>query len=416
MFGINLRKHDRRIRIWSAGCSTGEEAYSMAILLSRIIPDLKEWNILILATDVNLRSLKKAARGLYGEWSFRQAPSWVREKYFENTDKAHYQVHEHIKKMVTFSYLNLAEDIYPSLISNTNAMDIILCRNALMYLLPSVVKKCIQRFYDSLLPNGWFMVSSSEGHYLADAKFTAINFPNTIIYRKSEPERSRLTSYDEIPEVLSATSFGVFPEELPVGKTHPPAPDEMLSQGVKTAPEKPAQDRYTEALSLYEKGSYHEAIEKMLAELLKNQNNSKAMVLLARAFANSGELAKAEEWCRKAIENDKLNPLYYYLLANILQEMGQFDDALGLLKTVIYLDNEFVLAHFTLGNLSRQKGIIKEASRYFQNAQSLLKAYQPADIIPESEGLTALRLTEIIGSIKDDLVKSRKGLEFRTAL
>ena len=398
---IDLRKHDKRLRIWSAGCATGEEAYSLAILLSRIIPDLKNWNILILATDVNPRSLKKAAAGVYGEWSFRQTPSWVKEKYFENTVKAQYKVHEHIKSMTTFTYLNLAEDTYPSLINNTNAMDIIFCRNALMYLVPAVAKKCVQRFYDSLLLNGWLGVSASEGHYLSGTEFTAINFPNTILYRKSDAKQSRSTSYYEFPDILSASFSDVLFEELPGAKQDLPVFGETFGQeaDAEADAEEPVQDAYSEALSLYEKGRYHESIEKILATPSEIQNNAKAMLLLARAFANSGELPKAEEWCRKAIENDRINPVYYYLLANILQEMGQFDNAFNLLKTVIYLDNEFVLAHFALGNLSRQKGMTKESSRYFKNSLSLLKAYQSADAIPESEGLTALRLTEIINSI-----------------
>lgn len=395
---IDLRKHDKSLRIWCAGCSTGEETYSIAILLSRIIPDLKDWNVFILATDVNLRSLQKAVAGEYGEWSFRETPSWVKEKYFEKTDKARYKVHEHIKNMATFAYLNLAEDTYPSLINNTNAMDIIFCRNALMYLVPAVAKKCVQRFHDALLPDGWFLVSASEGHYLSDAEFKAINFPNTILYRKSGAKQSRSTSYYDFPDIFPVSFSDVFFAELPGANHDMPVFDGTFSQTAAEA-EEPAQDAYSEALSLYEKGRYRESIEKMLATPSEDQNNTKATLLLARAFANSGELFQAEQWCRKTIENDRINPAYYYLLAGILQEMGQFDNAFQLLKTAIYLDNEFVLAHFALGNLSRQKGMKKESLRYFMNSLSLLKAYQPSDTIPESEGLTALRLSEMINSI-----------------
>lgn len=391
---VNLRRPDKRLRIWSAGCSTGEEAYSIAILLSRVIPDWKEWNILLLATDVNPGSLKKAAAGLYGEWSFRQTPPPVKEKCFLNTDKAHYKVLENIKKMVSFAYLNLAEDTYPSLHNNTNAMDIIFCRNALMYLVPAVVKKCVQRFYDALLPNGWFIGSASEGHYLADTDFTAINFPGTILYRKSETRPHRAASRYELPAVLAPPYFEPFSPE-------PPVFDATFGQGAtgETGADGPAPDGYAEALAKYDAGQYGESIEKIQSTLTENQDNCRSMVLLARAFANGGELTKAEECCRRAIEKDRLNPVCYYLLANILQETGQFDEAFQLLKTVIYLDNEFVLAHFALGNLARQRGGAQESFRHFKNARSLLKTYHPADIIPESEGLTALRLTEMISSI-----------------
>jgi chemotaxis protein methyltransferase CheR len=71
-----------RLRIWSAGCSTGEEAYTIAIMLDRLLRDLKDWNITILATDFNPKFLRKATQGVYTEWSFRDAPSWLREQYF----------------------------------------------------------------------------------------------------------------------------------------------------------------------------------------------------------------------------------------------------------------------------------------------------------------------------------------------
>ena len=76
------RQNERRLRIWSAGCCTGEEAYTIAILLDRLIPDLKDWNVTILATDFNPKFLRKAAQGMYGAWSFRDAPVWLREQYF----------------------------------------------------------------------------------------------------------------------------------------------------------------------------------------------------------------------------------------------------------------------------------------------------------------------------------------------
>ena len=93
---------ERRLRIWSAGCSTGEEPYSIAILLNRMIPDLKDWNITILATDINSRVLKKASEGVYTDWSFRDTPPWIKEGYFKKTEEGVYKILPRIRKMVTF--------------------------------------------------------------------------------------------------------------------------------------------------------------------------------------------------------------------------------------------------------------------------------------------------------------------------
>src|SRR3989338_3482902 len=84
------RESEKRLRIWSAGCCTGEEPYSIAILLSRMIPDLRDWNISILATDINARFLEKASRGVYSEWSFRDAPPGIRETFFRKTGQGRF--------------------------------------------------------------------------------------------------------------------------------------------------------------------------------------------------------------------------------------------------------------------------------------------------------------------------------------
>jgi chemotaxis protein methyltransferase CheR len=115
-----------QLRIWSAGCATGEEPYSLAIVLNKLIADLRDWKITILATDLNTRSLHKASEGIYTDWSFRDTPQWVKSTYFKATPGGRWTISPAIKKMVTFSYLNLVEDVYPSLLNCTNAMDVIL--------------------------------------------------------------------------------------------------------------------------------------------------------------------------------------------------------------------------------------------------------------------------------------------------
>jgi chemotaxis protein methyltransferase CheR len=122
------------------------------------------------------------------------------------------------------------------------------------------------------------------------------------------------------------------------------------------------------------------------------------MALLARAYANQGHLAAALEWCDKAIAADKLNAGLRYLRATIRQEQGANDEAMVSLKQALYLDPNFVLAHFALGNLALRQGKLKESDKHFANALWLLSAYRPEDVLPESEGVTAGRLMQIIRS------------------
>ena len=132
---IRQARHDsaKRLRIWSAGCCTGEEPYSIAMALHRALPDLKDWHITILATDLNPRFLQKAIQGVYGQWSFRGVPEQLKSTFFRQTNEGRLEVVMKIREMVEFGCLNLVEDVFPSLTNNTNAMDIIFCRNVLMY-------------------------------------------------------------------------------------------------------------------------------------------------------------------------------------------------------------------------------------------------------------------------------------------
>ena len=181
---INARREtDKRLRIWSAGCCTGEEPYSIAISLAKLIRDLTEWNITILATDINPHFLKKATNAEYKEWSFRSTPPKVKDSYFICKDR-HYTILPHLKKLVTFSYLNLAEDVYPSLVNSTNGMDIIFCRNVLMYFDPEQSVKVIKNLYHSLVDGGCLLTSPSEASSALYSQFVTINFPGVTIYKK----------------------------------------------------------------------------------------------------------------------------------------------------------------------------------------------------------------------------------------
>lgn len=173
---------ERHLRVWSAGCSTGEEPYSIAILLNKMLFNLKDWNITILATDINPRFLQKATEGVYNEWSFRDTLPWIKERYFKKTKEGRFEILPHIKKLVSFSYLNLAEDSYLSLLNNTNAMDIIFCRNVLIYFTPGLARKVIQNLYRCLIDGGWLIVSPSETSHILFSQFMAVNFPgcNTV--------------------------------------------------------------------------------------------------------------------------------------------------------------------------------------------------------------------------------------------
>jgi len=108
----------RRLRIWCAGCSTGEEPYTLAILLHRVVPDLASWSIQLLGTDISVQALRKAEAGVYSRWSLRDCSTGELEPYVRETTPGKFVVEPSLRSMVTFSFLNLAEDSYPSVATN----------------------------------------------------------------------------------------------------------------------------------------------------------------------------------------------------------------------------------------------------------------------------------------------------------
>ena len=144
-----------------------------------------------------------------------------------------------------------------------------------------------------------------------------------------------------------------------------------------------------------------EAADTLLASCAQHTPEPRACSLLARALANQGRLADALAWCDRWIAADKLDTAGHYLRAVILLEHGRPDEARRSLQHALYLDPDFVLAHFALGNLARSRGKSEEADKHIANALHLLGRYQPNDLLPESEGLTAGRLTETITAMTD---------------
>jgi chemotaxis protein methyltransferase CheR len=159
------KRGKKELRIWSAGCSTGEEPYSIAISLLRAIPELNSWSLRLFASDINTRSLEKALAACYGSWSFRTTPEDFLDLYFQSRISGDVQEHvlkERVRKLVQFDYLNLAEDLYPSAKTNTEEMDIIFCRNVLIYFTQQKCKFIADRLSDCLVPGGLLVTSASD--------------------------------------------------------------------------------------------------------------------------------------------------------------------------------------------------------------------------------------------------------------
>lgn len=396
------RASERRLRIWSAGCCTGEEPYSIAMLLASTIPDLRDWNISILATDIDPVFLRKASMGGYGSWSFRDSPPGIRERYFKETSEGRFAIAPYIREMVTFSYLNLAELDYPSIANGTNAMDIVFCRNVLMYFDPARAAQVLQRLGCALLEGGWLFINPVEMPHTTLPQLELVRFDDVLLHRKTSAEvpalRVPVSTSRDIPAVPTGIPPTWIVEAAPVPEPaleYPPQ-IEIVAAPHTPPPGTPLPSLHEAAEAAYREGRYAQAVQASLDILANAPNDTTAMALLAKTYANQGRLAQALQCCEKAVAAEKLNAQWRYLKATILQELGELEEAADEVRCALYLEPESPLLHFSLGNLLRRQGLAEDARRHFRNALALLESYAPDQLVPESDGLSAGRLTDII--------------------
>ena len=391
-------REQRRLRIWSAGCCTGEEPYSIAILLAKLIPNLRDWNILILGTDINAAALRHASAGAYRDWSFRETSPQIRNRYFSQTANGMWQIIPEIRQLVAFSFLNLAKDLYPSLETNTNCMDIVLCRNVLMYFLPDKVPPVIEKLHRALSPNGWLFVSPSEATHTLFARFATADFPDAIVFQKNDaanhphPLRAK-------PGVSDAPAAAV-PETAAASRKPSPQVEialnaEKLQPKTAVAAASNSPGDYERAQELFTNGSHVNA-EEMVLRMADWGSDPRACTLMTRICADQGRLRESLGWSERAIAIDKLNPAYRYLQATVLNEIGEIDAAIQALRHTLYLDPAHILAHFTLGNLLKRAGKREGSEVHYRNALLLLEGTADESALPDSDGLTAGQLMAAI--------------------
>lgn len=155
------KEGENNLRIWSAGCSTGEEIYTVAMLLCELIADKDAWSLYLLGTDINVEALEKAVAGVYSQWSMRSTPEYYQQRYFVKKNN-HYAISDSIKSMVTFNYLNLIGDIYPSILHGTNDQDLILCRNVLIYFDEEHALQIVNKLSTCLIEGGYLIFGASD--------------------------------------------------------------------------------------------------------------------------------------------------------------------------------------------------------------------------------------------------------------
>jgi chemotaxis protein methyltransferase CheR len=171
----------RHLRIWSAGCSTGEEPFTLSILMHEETRDfLKNWTYEILATDLNENSLSRARNGAYDSYSTRHLTPQQLQKYFQPNGEL-FQIKPDVRKGVSFSRLNLIDEPHVAFMKN---LDVIFCCNVLIYFDLASKRRVIQQLFKSLKPQGYLFLGHSESLYGLNSDFRLVHFPGATAYLK----------------------------------------------------------------------------------------------------------------------------------------------------------------------------------------------------------------------------------------
>ncbi len=341
----------RRLRIWSAGCATGPEPYSLAILLKREFgARIAGWQVSIVATDINQKFLARAREGRYDDWAFRSVPDEIRHTCFDQVGRQWF-IRPEYKRLVTFHYHNLITGPIPSPADNIAAFDIIVCRNVVIYFSAAAIQGLIPRFRDCLAEGGWLIMGHAEPSPDLFRNFRAVNLPGAVLYQKREPAPAAPVAPLPLP-VRPAPVRGHVPRRRP-----PPA-----------APPQPA-------VPVPPTGA---ALERV------------------RTLADGGDWDEAAKACDHLLAENALDAGLHFLRGLILEQMGALDESEKALRRAIYLDRQRVLPHYHLGLFLWRREDALGAARSFRNVLGLLERYPDDHAFGEGDGITAGQLREVV--------------------
>jgi len=337
---VERRSNAKCLRIWSAGCSTGEEAYSIAIVLHRVIADIDKWNVTVLGTDINVDALSAAGRGVYSEWSFRGSTDDFRTRYFDRVENG-WLLKDHLRRIVTLTSHNLMTDPYPSYETNTAAMDVIFCRNVTIYFNKTVTRRITSQFYDALLDGGWLFAGHAESSDFIDSRFTTATFPDAVAHRKNVSRGHAV----KIGHPSANHSNG-------------PAKNGQSPQraGAMAAPPAPRGVRKPHELATADASGGREKL-------------APARVLLqqARKALEIGQLAGARKLAHQAIEKNALLAEAHYILGVVCDREADPEGALQHLRKCLCVDRLFLPGHLAMAEVLLRIGRKPEARRALEN-------------------------------------------------
>ena len=344
------------IRAWSAGCASGEEAYSLAILFEE--EGLSAAHIL--ATDISRRSIEKARAGVYGSWSLRSVKTELIERYFRHA-RGQYSLDSRFKSRVRLERLNLALDQYPSLAAGACGMHLILCRNVLIYFDRATIRAVSARLAAALTPGGWLITGPSDPLPGDLPGCEAVVTSAGVFYRRvpageARPAPRRMPP----PQIMEEPAAAWTAHEAPLPSSEEPARTAPAIQAAAPAPEDPAT---IEAVGI-------------------------------RTLAGRGRIPEACVAAAAAVARRPLSLELHLLHALLLLDLGRIPEAANAARKAAYLDRDFEVVQFALGMILGRLGDRRGAASAYARVISLCDRRPADEEVPLSDGERAGRLAE----------------------
>lgn len=385
---LDHNQERREIRFWSAGCSTGEEPYSLAILLDQLLGQREQWSVSILATDINPQFLERARQAEYRSWSFRRTEIQLDRNWFiANGDT--YQLVPRIRDHVRFVYLNLVKDLYPSPLMG---LDLILFRNVAIYLRPEIIAAILSRFYQALRPGGWLLLGEAEVALAPQDRFKVVRFEGATFFQKP--------ANNELPVNVDVASAAPI---LPTRKVRPqptlldapPRPSAALRPLPKSMP---AVEPYAAPLEkikqCLQRDDLDEA-ENLIDKINNLDERVKTRLFYVRAILQSSYFTRASAMLDRCLVEEPLLIEAQLLKATLAEENNDLAEAEQAYRRALYIDRNCEIAHFQLAMLQQQRRDVDAARKSLQTVLNLAKSKDADALVEHSDGICYGRLREM---------------------
>ena len=362
---LKLAAPTRRLRIWSAGCSTGEEPYTVAMLLRELLPANSGWDVQIIATDVSTRAIAAAEAARYGERAFVMTEPVDQQRFFWlDTESRDFVVRDEVRDLVEFRHHNLVTDPPPF---GPGEVDLVLCRNVTIYFDRATTKRLMQRLHGCLRDGGYLFLGHAETLWQLTSDFALVSLGDAFVYRRADPDGERRA---------------VLPDRRTEDEPRPTRADRRRGPVDRRA----------------------------LAVVGPPAVRSPDPLVAVRTAVAEGRYADAADLAADVVAATPLRSEAHYLHGLALSNLGNDAEALVMLRKTVYLDPEDGFAHFLLGGCLERLGELVAATRSYRAAAATLGSRRVDAIAPELGGRSVFELAALCHQLANRLAREVEDL------